>query len=150
MGCQRSDTYLVGADDLASLIRKNKDELIRKIRREKAAARVIQQGYRRSLYMRHGRAHRLALQLHDRMTHKLAAIIASLYRMRLAQRRLRVERDLVDVKVRRTWHLQGRGGGTHVWAVTVLIIPARVGETPVPVSRIICDRTFPWSVEYNG
>lgn len=123
MGCQRSDTYLVGADDLASLIRKNKDELIRKIRRERAAARVIQQGYRRSLYMRHGRAHRLALQLHDRMTHKLAAIIASLYRMRLAQRRLRVERDLIDVKVRDT-PLARQGGGAHVWAAQVLTRPA--------------------------
>ena len=74
-------------------------EKVLKIRRERAAARVIQQAYRRSLYLRHGRAERNYWWMYGAGRDRLAAIIQSMYRMRLAKRRIKVERDLLDIKV---------------------------------------------------
>jgi hypothetical protein len=99
-GCGRTDTYLVGADDLAELIKKSKAEMLKKVRRERAASRVIQQAYRRSLYYRHGRALRHVTDMYDRMQNRMAAIVQSMWRMRLAIRRFYVEKDLLDIKVR--------------------------------------------------
>ena len=80
-------------------MKKNRAEILKKLRRERAAARVIQEAYRRSLYYRHGKAQRQSKRMYTMLQTRMAAIIQSMARTRLAVRRYAVEKDLLDIKV---------------------------------------------------
>jgi len=99
VGCGRTDSFTVGADDMSESLKDTRRERVVKIRRERAAARLIQHAYRRSLYLRHGRAERDYWWMYDKGRYRLASIIQSMYRMRLAKRRMACEIDLLVIKV---------------------------------------------------
>ena len=86
-GCNSTQEYRLGADDLSKQIAGSKEELKRMIIRRKKAARRIQAAYRSYLSSWLGRAIRNRKEVTRMLLYRAATAVQSLVRGRLGRRK---------------------------------------------------------------
>ena len=97
-GCNRTNTFRIGADDLTLLLAGNAEELARRKRVQRKMSIKLQRCYRYYLARRYGRAQRHAIIIRNMLEARCCKAIQAMARGRMARRRAVVEVALVVIK----------------------------------------------------